>query len=368
MKTGIVGSASAPAGSDASKRLGAQAMARLVKKAALKRNQALVNLTVERGQAPGRLEVVTIRADIIEFWSKRTPPGTVPVYEEPPAPVEEEPAAAPAPARLRKGVASKDSAVASGTEGAPTASKPAPTAGTKEKGAPAGTKEKPAPASASKDKADATPIVASRDKEKNASSKDKADPTPTVASKDKVPAAAASKDKADPTKDKASGTPAATKEKAATTADAASPAPQAKEPAAAAPTPASTSSSGPPAKPAKPIKRLPEPDAHPDFATNLTWQRRSPKEKYTWKDAQTYCASLGTGGWRLPNKDELLTLLEKRFKGAMEQGSEDEEPSGSYWSANVASAEEDTVWAVNFTTGEPSDEIAERHFRVRCVK
>jgi hypothetical protein len=70
-------------------------MDKLVKKAELRPNQLLVNLTVERGKAylgADEVSVVTIRADVIEIGSPQPSSGT-PKWGEPIAPP---PAAKPA--------------------------------------------------------------------------------------------------------------------------------------------------------------------------------------------------------------------------------------------------------------------------------
>lgn len=105
VKTGLTGSASAhPGNEQAVSQLGANAMNQLVANAQLKPNQALVNLAVESGTAflgGDRLRLVTVRGDIIEFYSNTTnaPPPSAP---EPAAPVEQ-----PAPAARKVGKGGK---------------------------------------------------------------------------------------------------------------------------------------------------------------------------------------------------------------------------------------------------------------------
>lgn len=66
----LMSSASATAGSEESKSLGRVAMDGLVKKANLRANRALVDMTVEEGDVlkNGKLiRVVTLRGDVVEF-------------------------------------------------------------------------------------------------------------------------------------------------------------------------------------------------------------------------------------------------------------------------------------------------------------
>ncbi len=90
VRTGVIASAAAPPDDEAAMTvLGQKAMDKLVAAARLKRNQALVNMTMERGVGfLGRdmLEVVTLRADVIEFRSNAmNPPEAAPAPAAAPA-------------------------------------------------------------------------------------------------------------------------------------------------------------------------------------------------------------------------------------------------------------------------------------------
>ncbi len=48
-----------------------------------------------------------------------------------------------------------------------------------------------------------------------------------------------------------------------------------------------------------------------DTRTGLMWQRAVPVERFTWVEAKAYAKGLRLGGyedWRLPTKEELLSL------------------------------------------------------------
>ncbi|MFP4402486.1 MAG: DUF1566 domain-containing protein, partial [Candidatus Nanoarchaeia archaeon] len=48
-----------------------------------------------------------------------------------------------------------------------------------------------------------------------------------------------------------------------------------------------------------------------DTITNLCWEKNPSTSSYEYSEAQTHCSGVATagGGWRLPDKAELMTLL-----------------------------------------------------------
>ena len=83
-----------------------------------------------------------------------------------------------------------------------------------------------------------------------------------------------------------------------------------------------------------------------DLSTDLFWQKE-PVKKATWKEALSYCENLEYAGhtdWRLPNKNELLSLVDYSKTAA-----EAEEESGE------AEAEEDEAAAVSSFPGMAAD-------------
>jgi hypothetical protein len=98
-----------------------------------------------------------------------------------------------------------------------------------------------------------------------------------------------------------------------------------------------------------------------DDETGLEWQRDMPTTRFAWSPAWDYCRALQLegGGWRLPARDELLSLM--RYV---------DDPFGAdpdwYWSASRGT-NEDTAWAVgggSWLNGNP----VETRSRVRCVR
>ncbi len=83
-----------------------------------------------------------------------------------------------------------------------------------------------------------------------------------------------------------------------------------------------------------------------DSGTNLFWQK-NPVKKATWKEALAYCESLDYAGhsdWRLPNKNELLSLVDYSKIAAEAEAEEEEETE-----------EEDEVEAISSFPGMTAD-------------
>jgi hypothetical protein len=115
-----------------------------------------------------------------------------------------------------------------------------------------------------------------------------------------------------------------------------------------------------------------------DTKTKLTWQQTISSITYTWADAKTYCAgvgsSLGGTGWRLPTLKELQSLVDysrtaspysntvidsTAFPGA---------PSGLFWSASPLAGSSSRAWGVDFDLGDTVDLVVSVTFYVRCVR
>ncbi|MBR4531008.1 DUF1566 domain-containing protein [bacterium] len=124
---------------------------------------------------------------------------------------------------------------------------------------------------------------------------------------------------------------------------------------------------------------------------NLQWSEIAPNEM-TWYEAKQYCVNLDEGGhndWRLPNIDELRTLIkvpetisggkcqisEKAGKLATKDYTEECDSSTSklgdrysFWSSSTLSDYEDDAWVVNFSLGHVDDYRKGHDSRVRCVR
>jgi hypothetical protein len=110
-----------------------------------------------------------------------------------------------------------------------------------------------------------------------------------------------------------------------------------------------------------------------DWKTGLTWQRTASSEKYSWVDAQSYCAAVsvpvvGGSGWRLPNIKELLSLVDySQSTGPMiDTAAFPNAAPEQFWSALVPF----NLYAgyVDFGTGRVSLDSQKVTHAVRCVR
>jgi len=97
-----------------------------------------------------------------------------------------------------------------------------------------------------------------------------------------------------------------------------------------------------------------------DYLTGLVWLKNANcAGAMTWNDALTYCNNLASGTcgltdgsaageWRLPNRKELLSLVDySRYNPALPQGHLfDNVQSGSYWSATTYAGYMNNAWLV----------------------
>ena len=138
-----------------------------------------------------------------------------------------------------------------------------------------------------------------------------------------------------------------------------------------------------------------------DSSSGLTWSARA-SSIYTWQDAVDYCSSYSEGGlsgWRLPNINELRTLI-KNCAGSQTGGScavqdpdclsfscwsdscycDDMENNGGYysklgdddnvylWSSSTRSDSTNGAWLVVFNYGGVGSDSKTSSRYVRCVR
>ena len=119
-----------------------------------------------------------------------------------------------------------------------------------------------------------------------------------------------------------------------------------------------------------------------DNLTNLFWQKCSAGQSgancatgsagtYTWANAKTYCAGLVLGGktWRLPERNELLTLVDyTRTNPAINTGVFPA-MAANYWSNTVVAGVPSDSWFVYFNNGGSLsvNRYQTDAYRVRCV-
>ena len=108
-----------------------------------------------------------------------------------------------------------------------------------------------------------------------------------------------------------------------------------------------------------------------DKRTQLTWQLILSNEALSWGGANTYCGSLALagGGWRLPNRSELLTLVDPAESiPAIDATAFPNTPSEWFWSSTVHASGSTHAWAVNFGLGDSDGWSRDKTYRVRCVR
>jgi len=89
-----------------------------------------------------------------------------------------------------------------------------------------------------------------------------------------------------------------------------------------------------------------------DVNTKLLWQQISLDKTFTWNDANRYCESLTLAehdDWRLPTKEELETLINKKYSSTIDPIFKCK--SGWYWSSSTLVSLLGVAWFVSFDVG-----------------
>jgi len=111
-------------------------------------------------------------------------------------------------------------------------------------------------------------------------------------------------------------------------------------------------------------------DAVWDTTSGLTWQRKVPEQRFDWSGAKSYCAglSLAGGGWRLPTKDELASLVEISGEWTwIDPKAFPDTPARPFWSSTPNGSS--SAWGVNFSRGGSSYSSDVGYgVNVRCVR
>ncbi|MBN2524764.1 MAG: DUF1566 domain-containing protein [Deltaproteobacteria bacterium] len=120
-----------------------------------------------------------------------------------------------------------------------------------------------------------------------------------------------------------------------------------------------------------------------DSATGLLWQgcagglsgdacATGTATMYTWKNALAYCESLNWGGytdWRLPNKKELLSIVDdSRYNPARDMTAFPATPSSDFWSSSSNASSENSAWYVDFDYGSVYYYSKTDTYHARCVR
>ncbi len=107
-----------------------------------------------------------------------------------------------------------------------------------------------------------------------------------------------------------------------------------------------------------------------DNSNGLVWQRAVDAGDYSQAGAIAYCASLtlAGGGWRLPTKDELLSIVDTRFWPTIDSTYFPGTPVSWYWSSSSAAGSPSSGWYVYFGDGYAGYVDATATLRARCVR
>ena len=111
-----------------------------------------------------------------------------------------------------------------------------------------------------------------------------------------------------------------------------------------------------------------------DSRSGLAWQHPVDDGRVTWADAKSYCAglSLAGGGWRLPTKAELESIIDfGSVDPAIDKAAFPDTRAGHFWSSSAYVGASGGAWAVNFIVGVSFnydvDVTSDTKF-VRCVR
>lgn len=104
-----------------------------------------------------------------------------------------------------------------------------------------------------------------------------------------------------------------------------------------------------------------------DRKTGLAWQRRVDEARVSWDDAHARCRALEVGGeaagtWRVPTRDELLTILDGDTEHPALGGKID-----WYWSSTRSENVESAAWVVGIARY-TNTHAFETQSPVRCVR
>jgi hypothetical protein len=108
-----------------------------------------------------------------------------------------------------------------------------------------------------------------------------------------------------------------------------------------------------------------------DSITGLQWQDNSIGSTMPWEEAIAHCKALELdthSDWRLPNINELKTIIDRsKVSPAIVDGFTNTS-SGSYWSSSTYEGDKRYAWDVYFYSGYTSSYGKGNSTYVRCVR
>ena len=111
-----------------------------------------------------------------------------------------------------------------------------------------------------------------------------------------------------------------------------------------------------------------------DYSSKLQWEDSANVKvaRKSWDFAVAYCRNLildGRYDWRLPNKNELLTLINyAKSNPAIKENAFINTASNYYWSSIPNAALPDYAWHISFDTGMIGYSRKRNMEHVRCVR
>jgi len=107
-----------------------------------------------------------------------------------------------------------------------------------------------------------------------------------------------------------------------------------------------------------------------DNRSGLVWQQGFSPGEQAQAASVTYCTSLTLGGgWRLPTKDELLSIVDSsRSNPSIDTAFFPGTPSTWFWSSSPVAGSPSVGWYVYFSSGNANVYDATSMYRARCVR
>jgi len=108
-----------------------------------------------------------------------------------------------------------------------------------------------------------------------------------------------------------------------------------------------------------------------DSVTNLEWQDDVSAQLINWQSAIDYCEALtidGKNDWRLPNKNELLSIVNHSVYNPSISSVFVNIISNRYWSSTTNIIFIDSGVYVNFYDGMTNNDLKTYDYYVRCVR
>jgi hypothetical protein len=107
-----------------------------------------------------------------------------------------------------------------------------------------------------------------------------------------------------------------------------------------------------------------------DNANGAVWQQAEDPATYTQAGAIAYCAgfALDGGGWRLPTKDELLSIVDTRFSPTIDPAYFPGTLVFWFWTSSAIAGSPSNGWVVFFDYGVAGSGVVSEAGRARCVR